>query len=269
MRCLTLANEKGGVAKTTTALALAPLFAADGMKVLVVDLDPQANCTRTLTEKLRHELEATGIYELVQRHMKNMVRKNTTESPRDCVIQTRIPNVDIIPANAQTAQLDMYCQELGKNFGLSAYVFVADAVAGVADDYDLIICDTAPQKSVLTLSGIYMGTHILIPYKADLYAVEGVKNTFGLMEQFKRENPDYQGKVLGIVNICRERTALNTILRENMEASFGEYLLQTEIRKAQLINECTATDRTITEYSPSSVVAQDYKALYAEIKARL
>lgn len=264
VRCLTVANEKGGVAKTTTTVAIAPLFAADGCRVLVVDLDAQSNCTRTLTGKLRYDWEGHGIYDFIA-----TANFRNREPATNFIAHTRIKNLDIIPSNAQTPQLENVLQEYAHVFGRPAYEIVKEYVSQVVDDYDLVIVDTSPLKTLLTLSGVFMGDDILIPYKADRYAAEAVRNTFGLVSQIKKESPMYNGRVIGIVNTVKERTSLNDLIWDEMKEDFGDILMPTEIRKGQVINECTTANLTITEYKPDSNVAIDYVEMYKELKRRM
>ncbi len=262
MRVLTVAIEKGGIGKTTSVINLAHLFCEDGYKVLVIDCDPQANATLTLTGVSKAEWNDRGIFELVQ-------VCGLPVDKTEFIQHSPTPGIDIIPSNRYTKQLLGQLKILSENKGVATYKFLKQSIEDILPAYDIVLIDTPPSQDDLTVSALYACTDVVIPIVADTYSREGLINTLALVEELRRkEGVDIN--VAGIFFVKSERTVVQDIYREQIaESELSKLLFATEIRKGQPVVESIEQKTAVVTAYPKSNPAKDYRALYAELKKRM
>lgn len=261
---ITTALEKGGTSKTTTVINIATLMAKDRKKVLVVDCDPQANCTYMLTGHKKNNgfFKGEGVY--------NMLRQYSEEAAIDNFVrETNVPGVNIIPSNAQTpmalGQLDLLAEE----YVQAPYKFLAFCLAKVAADYDYILVDTPPSRDNMVLSALFAADSVLIPCKCDEFSMDGLETTLKMVSEMVK-NEGMPIDILGILLTQVERTAVSTLVKDKLlESEYGDLLFKASIRKSSAVAESTVVAQPVVEYAVRSNPSQDYAALYKEIKTRI
>ena len=259
---ITVAIEKGGVGKTSTVVNLAALTAMDGKRTLVVDMDSQANTTYMLTgeNKMSMAFRDRGIFD--------MIRAHGLKPTKDFISKTQIENLDIIPSNAQTPKTVGMLQIL-ENGKTSQNIFLLLCLAEVADDYDYIIVDTPPSRDALTMNALVASDYVLIPCKCDNFSLDSLSTTYEICSMLS-ESENTEIKIIGIVLTIVERTALTQTIREELrESEYGTELLQTEIRKGQVVSDSTRFASPVVIYAKSSTPAKDYVSLYHELMERI
>jgi chromosome partitioning protein len=247
MRTITLSNNKGGSGKTTTTVSLASAFAERGLRVLVIDLDPQGSATEWLggceSSIGLVEFSTGGIL------VSELVKTSTARG------------VDLIPASPSLVSLG---EKSGNETGLA----IVRAFARLPDYWDLVLVDTPPTPGYLSLAPLVASDRIVIPVEAHALALPGVTSVIASIERARRHvNPHVE--LLGIV-ACRVNATVHT--REvvaRLRAQFGAVVLEHAVREATRIAEAPAFRLPITQYASASLVAGDYRAVAAELLDRL
>lgn len=247
MQIVSVSNNKGGSGKTTMTVNLAAAFAERGLRILVVDLDPQGSATHWLhgSESGRGlvEFSAGGI----------RVSELVSESP--------VRGVDLI---ATSASLVPPGDGSRNETGLS----IVRAFARLPDYWDLVLIDTPPALGYLSLASLVVSNHVVIPVEAHALGLVGVATVMTSIDRARRHvNPGIE--LLGIV-LCRVRATRHT--REivaQLRAEFGVGMLTNSVREAIVVAEAPALRVPITEHSPGSRVVEDYRAVAAELLGRL
>lgn len=264
-RCLTITNQKGGIAKTTTTLALISLIAAEGKKVLAVDLDGQGNLTATLTQKKSYDFWDCGLYAFVE----NFNNDDDDDKTR-YIHKTHIENVDIMPASKNMEHMGTLLETHSKVIKKQPYELIAKYLEGIVGGYDLVICDTPPDWLLLIKSGIYMANAIIVPFEADEYSKDGLEATVANVNMFKKEHPSsFSGDIIGIVNIKRKKNVLTDAVLMTMQDTFSDLITKTSIRESQACREAPTFGKTVIEHAPRCNTAVDYTRLYAELKKKI
>lgn len=246
---IAVANQKGGVAKTTTSLNLAAGIAARSHRVLLIDLDAQANATSSTPVNLEKAANASIF------HVLGELRPMTT------VIQNAWDGVDLVPSSIQVARL-----EPTLSGALDVYR-LKEALEPF--DYDFVILDCPPSLGPLTLNALVAATHVLVPVKAATYGLAAVSD----FEQTrvvvsKRLNPNL--KLLGIlITQWDGRTVLSREAAEYLEEQYGNHLLETRIRVNVRLDEAVSAQLPIFDFDPGSSGAHDYAALTEEVLRRV
>ena len=242
---IVLANQKGGVAKTTTTLNLGVAFAEQGFKVLLVDLDPQGNLT--MSQGLNPDTIERSMFDVLVHRL-----------PITQVIETR--EVDIAVSSIDLAGADMaLSSQIGRERALEK------GLAPVRDNYDFILIDTPPSLGLLTINAFVAATGVLVPVQTEYLSLRGLvqlENTLSMV----RENLNPKVSIIGIVptmydkRITHSREA-DEILREN----FGDLVYKTRIRKTIRFAEAPVKGTSVLAYEPAGEAAGMYRDLAKEV----
>lgn len=238
MQILTVSIQRGGTAKTTTATAIAQAAAADGKRVLAIDLDPQGN----FTFSLKADTAAGSSYDLL----------NGTPARR--IIQRTESGIDVIPASWNLSTITSSTGSAKR---------LANAIKPIKGNYDLIVIDTPPTAGELQYNALQAATGLIIPLQADIYGLQGLYQIADTANAFKRSNPALSIK--GIVLTRYDgRSTLSKQIKETIIAAAAEmgipYL--TAIREGIAIKEAQALQADFYKYSPAAKPMQDYISLY-------
>lgn len=261
---ITVAIEKGGTGKTTTVVNLAALMAAEGNRVLVVDMDQQANATFMLTQKSKTEnvYRGKGLFNMFMAYGEGIEMSNF-------IHPTCIDGIDIIPSTAQTPRAIGQLAALEEEYSEREYTFLLNSLSVVNDDYDYILIDTPPSRDVLTVSALFAADHVLIPVRCDKFSLDGFETTIHMMKELEKKE-EISINLLGILLTQVERTIVSAHIRENFENSdFAEYLMKTVIRKGSAVSDSTVCAVPVVRYAKNTNPARDYTAAWKELKERL
>lgn len=251
-RIIAMANQKGGVGKTTTSINLAAALAGYGRKVLIVDFDPQAAACAGLGVNTR-TLERTIYNELIS------AKPNVSE----IITPTSVENLDIVPAN-----IDLSAAEIVLINEVAREQALARVLRPVLDDYDLIIIDCQPSLGLLMVNALTAAHGVIIPLEAEYFAMRGVAL---LVEQIERVtdrlNPRLQidGVLLTMVDT---RTLHSREVMSSVKEGFGDKVYETYIKRTVKFPDATIAGQPITQYAPNHEASEAYKRLARELIAK-
>ncbi|MBC5715212.1 ParA family protein [Roseburia sp. BX1005] len=247
-RIIAIANQKGGVGKTTTAINLSACLAESGKKVLTIDTDPQGNTTSGLGVD-KDELKNT-VYEL-------MLDECTI---KESLVKTEFENLDLIPSNVNLAGAEI--ELLGIN---EKEYILKNAVDYIKDDYDFVIIDCPPSLNMLTVNALTTANTVLVPIQCEYYALEGLSqllHTISLVKERLNENLQIEGVVFTMYDA---RTNLSLQVVENVKNNLDTTIYKTIIPRSVRLAEAPSHGLPINKYDSRSTGAESYRMLAKEV----
>ena len=250
-KIISLANQKGGVGKTTTAINLSAALAKEGKKVLLADADPQANASSGLGIDIRN-LEAT-IYECLVSGI----------DPKFAIHHTGVDNLDLIPSH-----IDLVGAEI-EMLGLEdRELLMKRILSHLRDQYDFILIDCSPSLGLITVNALTASDSVIIPVQAEFFALEGIAKLLNTIKIIKSKlNP--QLKIEGfLVTMFDNRLRLSTQVYDEVKKHFGSLVFNTVITRNVRLSEAPSHGLSVLDYDPSSKGAKNYAALAKEVIKR-
>ena len=247
-KIIAIANQKGGVGKTTTSVNLAASLGVLEKKVLLIDADPQANATSGLGIDV--DSVETGSYQLLEH----------TASAEDCIIKTNSPNVDIIPAHIDLVAIEIELVDKDER-----EYMLKKAISHLKSSYDYILIDCAPSLGLLTLNALTASDSVIIPIQCEYFALEGLGkllNTVKSVQKIHNEDLDIEGMLLTMFD---QRLRLSNQVVEEVQKHFSDMVFETIIQRNVRLGEAPSYGESIIKYDVSSKGATNYLSLAKEI----
>jgi chromosome partitioning protein len=248
-----IANQKGGVGKTTTAINLAAALAQKGMKTLLIDLDPQANSTMSYLD--RRSIAGKSMFDVLT---------EPTVGLAEVIVASGLKNLDVAPARISLAKIES--KLLGE---IDGHFRLRDKLDGARKGYDAVVIDTPPTLGMITVNAMVAATHILIPIQSSYFALEGTDDLLETIDKIKaRPNPEL--RLLGVlITLHDRRTVIAKDVYDQIAAVFGEKLFKTTISKSVRLEESPAHRESIFTFAPRSSGAAEYYSLSEEVLSRV
>ena len=259
-RILTVANQKGGVGKTTTTVNIAAALAQAGLKVLVIDIDPQGNASTALG--IDHHAEVPSIYDVL------LDGKAVTEVVQECV---DVPNLWCVPATidlagAEIELVSVVARETRMNRALGAYI--ADMSDRGEERLDYVLIDCPPSLGLLTVNAFVAADEVLIPIQCEYYALEGLSQLLKNVELIKSHlNPGLHVSTI-LLTMYDGRTRLSAQVAEEVRKHFPAHVLRTTVPRSVRISEAPSHGQTVMTYDPGSSGALSYLEAASELADR-
>jgi chromosome partitioning protein len=250
-RIFTVANQKGGVGKTTTTVNIAAALSMGGLRVLVIDLDPQGNASTALGVPHR---DTAGIYEVLM-----------GDATITSVIQkvAGFPSLDCVPSNSSLANAEVNLVSM-----VARELRLKEALDEIFPNYDYVFIDCPPSLGLLTINALAAARELLIPIQTEYYALEGLSQlleTYGVVK--KRLNAKLDLSTI-ILTMFDARTRLSNDVAANVRAHFPKELIDIPIPRAVRVSEAPSYNQTVMTYDPLSPGAIAYMQVAREISER-
>jgi len=247
-KIIAIANQKGGVGKTTTTVNLAASLGVLEKKVLLIDADPQANATSGLGVDV--ESIELGTYQLLEH----------TKSAKETIIPTTSPNVDLIPAHIDLVAIEIELVDKDER-----EYMMKKAIEGLKTDYDYILIDCAPSLGLLTLNALTASDAVIIPIQCEYFALEGLGKLLNTIKSVQRiHNPglDIEGMLLTMYD---SRLRLSNQVVDEVKKHFGDMVFETIIQRNVRLSEAPSYGESIIKYDAASKGAANYLNLAHEV----
>ncbi len=248
-KIISIANQKGGVGKTTTAINLSSSLAAAEKKTLLIDIDPQSNSSSGLSISNHNP----SVYETLI----------GTEDILNVIVNSYMPYLDILPSNINLVGAEIEMVDLPNRERL-----LGEAIKQVRDSYDYILIDCPPSLGILTLNALSASDSVIIPVQCEYFALEGLGqllNTINIVKQHFNKNLSIEGVLLTMFDV---RLRLSQQVADEVKKYFGEKVFKTIIHRNVRISEAPSFGKPVILYDAISTGSQNYIALASELLER-